>query len=182
MPNWCNNWIRLEHDDLEMVDRAGKALAEGRFLQEFIPCPDELQAENAECYAQGDEGERLNAIRAANVEKYGYQSWYDWRLANWGCKWDIEGSAVSSPEHHALESFFDSPWGPPTIAYKALEGLGFRITAMYYEPGMGFAGRYEDGLDESMDVDDALNSWFGDELDSMFDIREQMKEWEEEEE
>ncbi len=32
-----------------------------------------------------------------------------------------------------------------------LEELGFEVRAYYNEPGMGFAGVYEDGFDESFD-------------------------------
>ena len=42
MPNWCNNSITLRHADSAMVQRAQEALANGRLLQEFIPCPQDL--------------------------------------------------------------------------------------------------------------------------------------------
>ena len=42
MPNWCNNYLELEHDDPEMITRAQKAFAEGKLLEEFVPVPASL--------------------------------------------------------------------------------------------------------------------------------------------
>lgn len=60
MPNWCHNKITLSHDDPAQIERV-KAHKDN-VLQEFIPCPQELL-----------DGE----------------GWYDWRVNNWGTKWDI---------------------------------------------------------------------------------------------
>lgn len=27
---------------------------------------------------------------AENIRQYGHKDWYDWRMANWGCKWDVD--------------------------------------------------------------------------------------------
>ena len=41
MPNWCLNTVTLEHDDPEMIARAKTSFAEGKFLNEFIPVPED---------------------------------------------------------------------------------------------------------------------------------------------
>ena len=41
MPNWCGNTLTLEHDDPEMIKRAETAFAEGKFLKELVPPPQE---------------------------------------------------------------------------------------------------------------------------------------------
>ena len=43
MPNWCNNTIELSHEDPAMIERAKAAFADGKFLNEFIPLPKELE-------------------------------------------------------------------------------------------------------------------------------------------
>ena len=42
MPNWCNNTLELQHEDPAMIERAKKAFADGRLLDEFVPVPKSL--------------------------------------------------------------------------------------------------------------------------------------------
>lgn len=60
------------------------------------------------------------AIRA--IAKTGYANWYDWRLDNWGVKWDaseltfedeplFKDESLGNPD---LVMSFNTPWGPPT--------------------------------------------------------------------
>ena len=89
MPNWCNNGLTLEHKDSAMVQRAYDALREGRFLQEFIPCPQDLIDTVSGSVGEGQDA--LEAKQAANREKYGYATWYDYNVNEWGTKWDVGG-------------------------------------------------------------------------------------------
>jgi hypothetical protein len=79
---------------------------------------------------------------------------------------------------------FDSAWSPPIQAYEKLCAMGFRITAMYYEPGMAFAGIWDNGTDDFYDysgLDSAgIAGALPPELDEAFCISEQAAEWEEE--
>jgi len=56
----------------------------------------------------------------------------------------------------------------------------------YYEPGMGYCGKFEDGSDEyyeySGEKSDTVRAAIGDELDDMFGISESMAEYEAENE
>ena len=36
MPNWCNNTLELHHEDPAMIERAKKAFADGKLLNEFV--------------------------------------------------------------------------------------------------------------------------------------------------
>ena len=69
MPNWCSNRLTLTHTDPAMIDRAVTAYEQGRFLDEFIPVPQELRDTVA---SPGTSDEQLVAQRNANVAKYGY--------------------------------------------------------------------------------------------------------------
>ena len=70
--------------------------------------------------------------------------------------------------------------------YEELVAQGFSITAYYYEPGMGYVGKYEDGYDECYDYSGhnskTVVDVIGEELDEMFGISESMAEYEEENE
>jgi len=80
---------------------------------------------------------------------------------------------------------FDSAWAPPTGAYEKLEDLGFSIRAMYYEPGMCFAGIWENGNDDYYEYGDMSSEQIAEELpvelDEAFCISESVAEYEEEE-
>lgn len=112
---------------------------------------------------------------------------YDWCVENWGTKWDVSGSnEYIRPNPNKLKLSFDSAWAPPLVAYQKLEELGFRVEAMYYEPGMCFCGIYADGSDDcyeynDMTAEEASNT-LPVELDEEFGISDQMAEWEQEQE
>lgn len=182
MPNWCNNTLTLEHDDPAMIKRAADALERGEFLNEFIPVPEDLQI-TAGCLGDGDEQRELERKTAENVKKYGYGNWYDYCVAEWGTKWDVGGQGQSDirPDGLSLFTSFDSAWSPPVNAYAKLEAQGFRVSAMFYESGMAFAGTYEDGnCDdfslEGMSADEIEQNY--PELDEAFCISESIRDYE----
>jgi hypothetical protein len=154
-----------------MIQRAAKALSEGNFLQEFIPCPQEL----TEAVANFTTNEDL-------VAKHGYSSWYDFNIANWGTKWDVNSDNVEIADANTVTAGFESAWAPPTNAYEKLMDLGFEIEAFYYEPGMAFVGKWADGIDEYYEYggedSTTVRESIGAELDDYFGISESMAEWE----
>lgn len=130
MPNYCLNKLTIEHSDPSMVDRFEKAYNLGKTCNEFIPEP--------EGYSDDDR-------------------WYDWRIANWGTKWDIGADiGTDREEWHGLKATrvgnqvccsFDSPWAPPIQLYETLVDLGYNVKASYFEPGMAFCGIWDNGDD-----------------------------------
>ncbi len=177
MPNWCSNTVRLTHEDPAMIIRAHVALTEGKFFSEFVPVPKQL----VETVASSQTDEELTK---ANIEKFGYASWYDFCVNEWGTKWDTECHSVDTYEEHpdTLEAVFDTAWAPPVPFYEKLERMGFQVEAKYYEPGMGFAGMYSDGCDDyyelsGMSAED-VEQKIPEELDAEFGISDSMYEWE----
>ena len=193
MPNWCNNSITLRHKDPSMITRACEALKEGKLLQTFIPCPEELLDPDTTTWSQGPEQEARDEKKRALLAKYGYESWYDWCIANWGTKWDVGGhdGVIQNPDSNTLEASFESAWAPPCTAYERLTDLGFYVKAYYNEPGMAFCGLWE-GDKENGFIDDyveysgqtskTVREVVGEELDDFFNISEDMASWEEYEE
>ncbi len=183
MPNWCNNTLTLTHEDPAVIARAKAAFADGKFLQEFIPCPQDLIDTVSGFVGEGQEA--LEAKQAANREKYGYATWYDFCVNEWGTKWDVGGGDYNEPQQETpndLTVSFDSAWAPPVAAMDKLEGLGFTVRLYYYEPGMAFAGVYEDGSDDYYEYGDMTSEEIADELpndlDEMFGISESVAEYE----
>lgn len=156
MPNWCSNYLKLEHDDPKVIRKAAKAFAKGKFLQTLIPNPD--------------------------------KEWnYDWSVTNWGTKWDVgDKDGLQSQSDNELVVTFESAWAPPTGAYEKLVDQGYSVYATYYEPGMAFAGVWDNGVDDyyeisgmsSQEVKDTLPQ----ELDEGYGISECMAEYEAEQE
>ena len=183
MPNWTNNSLTLKHTDPAMIKRAFDALEKGAFLNEFVPIPESLHIV-AGRVGDGIEQEALEAQEKLNEAQHGYKNWYDFCTNEWGTKWDVgdEGSQTLVNENE-LTTYFDSAWSPPTGAYAKLQDLGFEVEAYYYEPGMCFAGIYDENGDECYDIN-GTSEWVRDNipqvLDEMFNISESMAEYEEE--
>ena len=83
---------------------------------------------------------------------------------------------------------FDTAWAPPVGIYEELIKQDFGVKAFYYEPGMDFAGLWQDGNDDCIQVhdhkhDDTFwNDGLGAKLDDNFNICEEMAQYDEEEE
>jgi hypothetical protein len=54
---------------------------------------------------------------------------------------------------NSIVMHFDSAWSPPIAMYEYLNEEGWEVSAYYHEPGMGFAGRYDNGDDEYFEFD-----------------------------
>ena len=184
MPNWCSNHITVRGTDPVAIKRLADAFDAGEFCSTVVPMPEEL---NITSGFLGDPVEQaeLEAKSKANLEKYGYANWYDFNVANWGTKWEIGGNGdVAEIEDDGLSfsASFESAWSPPTQICEALAEQGFDVTLYYYEPGMGFVGKWEDGCDDyyeySGENSTTIRAAVGDELDDMFGISESMAEYE----
>ncbi len=181
MPNWCSNIITISHEDPKMVDQAVITMNDGKFLEWFLPIPEELK----ETTAGYSDDPLQEAKDKALMEKYGYRNWYDFCVDTWGTKWDPDFQEVTVTGNQ-ITAVFESAWSPPVAAYEKLEKLGFTIRAYYYEPGiMQFAGIYQDGLNECFDFSqyessDEVAEDIPEELDQAFGIVESMRDWEEE--
>lgn len=74
-----------------------------------------------------EEKEILNAIKAVrNYQEFGYRDWYDWRIAKWGTKWDVDYASVDENIF-----YFDTAHSAPKPVIKELSKrfptLGFKL-------------------------------------------------------
>jgi len=179
MPNWCNNVIELTHSNPTMVTRAVRALERGELLQEFIPCPKELTDTMSGSFGDDAKQAELEAKQAENVQKFGYPTWYEFCISEWGTKWDVSEAHISDQTDISVSASFDTAWGPPLEAMEKLSELGFEVELYYYEPGMDFCGKYTSEYgDRSYKCSEEVPA----DIDEMFAISEQRAEWAEEEE
>lgn len=187
MPNWCNNTVEIYHKDPAMLERVRTAFADARLLDEFIPVPKDLQIVAGRVGDATDPKQiELEAQEKANREKHGYATWYDFCVGEWGTKWDVGGDDLGPAQDipGGLMLTFDSAWSPPVNAYEKMVEMGFEIRAMYYEPGMGFAGVWDNGDDQFYEYGGMNSEQIAEELpvelDEAFGISESAAEWEEE--
>lgn len=191
MPNWCSNTLTLVHEDRKMISRAVKAAKNDSLLNEFVPCPDALSTTTEGTFGDPVEQAEHIAKQKYNRKTYGYSSWYDFAIGEWGTKWDISNGSddykIKKVDNgYSVTLSFDTAWSPPINFYDKLVDLEFEVNAMYYEPGVNFCGQYYDGQEETYELNhltsEDVKSEIPTELDEMFGISEQMAAWEEEQE
>lgn len=76
---------------------------------------------------------RPNALPLAkqyleNKEKYGFPTWYEWRIANWGTKWDACNPSLTTRSDNSLELFFETAWSFPEPVMQKLAEMFPRLT------------------------------------------------------
>ena len=185
MPNWCNNYLELEHEDPAMIERARKAFNEGKLLEEFCPVPASLHIV-AGSVGDPDEQKKLEEDTARNLEVHGYGNWYDYCVNEWGTKWDVGGdgdqATITSP--NSISMGFDSAWAPPIAAMEKFQDLGFKVKLIYWESGMCFCGLYDENGDDYYDYSNMTSAELAEEINPEIDecmcIVENMQMWEEE--
>jgi hypothetical protein len=116
MPNWCSNRATI----------SGPAPV----IQEIT---DILNEENPE----------LLAWMVPEPKYEGDQDWYNWRVNNWGSKWDISDVYFEhQAEEDQIQFSFSTAWGPCVEAFHTwAQGRASAVHLEYWEPGMAFAGR-----------------------------------------
>jgi len=184
MPNWCNNTVEIYHEDPVMIERVRRAFNEGALLNEFIPVPQDLRDTVAGFPGEDAQSAHLAQIDC-NISLYGYKDWYDFCVNEWGTKWDIGADGEPAQDiPGGLMLVFDSAWSPPLGAYEKLIDMGFQIRAMYSEPGMAFAGIWDNGDDDFYDYSgmnsEQIAETLPEVLDEGFGISESAAMWEEE--
>ena len=186
MPNWCNNYLVLEHEDPAMIERAKKAFADGRLLDEFVPVPKDLHIVAGRVGDDTDPKQiELEAQEKANLEAHGYSTWYDYCVNEWGTKWDVggEGDQSSQDTPTDIRMNFDSAWAPPVAAMEKFQDLGFKVKLVYWESGMCYCGLFDENGDDYMDYTDMtaddVEASINPEVDECMCIVENLREWEE---
>lgn len=151
MPNWCTNLLTIYGDKKEIQ----------RFLNDpfldfnrIAPMPEEL-LEIISPVSSVDEENKKKSDKA--IDKYGFPSWYEWRIKNWGTKWDVgkfneDGEFVSYDdnvyvkeiEDNFIRVSFDTAWGPSLPITEKLSIIfpDLLFYHAYEETGMDFAGYF----------------------------------------
>lgn len=143
MPNWVrhNVIIRGNKEDItrcyEQITKGGEEFS----FRNIIPRAEELDVtagsfshlgeewgklttdkEREEFYEKHkitrDEDKALLQVYADNIKKYGFPTWYEWSIENWGTKWDVD--ADFECYGGTIELHFDTAWNTPVPIFKKL--------------------------------------------------------------
>lgn len=148
MPNWCNNTLMIVAPNKHKLTMVCKKLGLKNEIPQvnfgsIVPEPRDLMDVHLE-------REQMDNNRFAMPD------WYNWRLQNWGCKWDVGDIDESCITYNEVETYesgdwityprvnvqFDTPWAPPVPFVMALSKR-YPDCAMlleFEEGGMSFEG------------------------------------------
>ena len=150
MPNHTDNRVTLSHADSQQIDAIYNVM-------------------------NTDDTELLNHIIPMPPEEEIASGWYEWRLDNWGTKWDIYETHCNRIDANTLSMTFYTAWSPPIPVFDKLVDMGFEVNARYLDEGWMYIGEYVDGDDWSTDDIESIGE-VRPELDDEFDISEMMQE------
>ena len=104
---------------------------------------------------------------------YGYEveGWYEWRVTNWGTKWDVVDVEITQSlllhddeedtEPFSMNASFSfncwTAWSPPVPVWDKLVEMGLSVDADYQDEGMMFEGTYLNGENKSWEPEDVLD-------------------------
>lgn len=145
MPNWCSNTIDVIGDPNNMKEfkifvRKAKLedinTKEREFFNNLVPMPKKLLDTESR---SGIDGEFKSAMQGNKKKRY--SNWYNWRLAHWGTKWDVEPNVYFVEDNH-IQMWYDTAWSPANDFWatvtKKFPSLTIKIR--YYEEGHGYIG------------------------------------------
>ena len=192
MPNWCDNQITITGpnsviDKIEKIVKADDTHENTGLLNFFKPMPKELEGTTSPS----------SSAKKPQPMVEGFDNWYDWRVENWGTKWELcEFYGVDrqhlndSLDESTISFAFSSAWAPPINAYEQFlrDNENCSLKAYYYEGGCDFMGEWDNGQDDCYapsdykSTDDFWQDGIGSTLDDIFNITESMAEYEAEQE
>jgi hypothetical protein len=178
----------ISHPDKKMMKKALNAWNKGKFLSTLVPEPDYTKVKVKPTF---DSSHITGKPNPDFVDPE--QAWWDWRVQNWGTKWDIGWESYQDKaelnRNNAMCVNFQSAWSPPLEAYATLIDMGYSIKAYYFEGGCAFCGKWEDGIDEGYSLifpdKGSIVEWIQEnipkDIDDEMAISESYADWEEQE-
>ena len=159
MPNWCSNEVTVyanSREDLRRLlamatepvegdDNSDDSKDESLFrMESILTTPREIMNNS-----RIDNGsDQLNRAIAGDTS-YKYDNWYDWRVANWGTKWDMSDVQLDTivptgeeiGKQYSFNLFYQTAWSPNIEFWKYVCKMApFIVEMRYIEEGMGYIG------------------------------------------
>jgi hypothetical protein len=160
MPNWCSNEVTVyanSREDLARLLAMAVQPVEGdeeNTDDSVTPSPFRMESilttprEIMDNSRVDRDGKQLQNAIAGNTD-YKYDNWYDWRVANWGTKWDMSDVQLDTVvptgeeigKQYSFNLFYQTAWSPNIEFWKYVCNMGpFIVEMRYIEEGMGYIG------------------------------------------
>lgn len=138
MPNHCFNKLYMDGPGFRITIKKFLSCSEGQIerkcldFNKIIQMPEELNVISS----FGNIEDELKSVYEHNIKNYGFKTWYEWCVHNWGTKWNSYNCTLDK-KYIA----FDTAWSPPIPVIVQLSALTQKTFILeYYEAGMDFAG------------------------------------------
>lgn len=136
MPNWTDVRVAITHDDATKISKLRDIFEDESPFQQIKPMPEEISNAN---------------LSYEDRKRLGRNNWYDWRIDNWGTKWEPDEVRVQQEDDNTLSLDMLTAWSPPHGVFDELIAQGFSVHAQYLDEGWCYIGEYIDGSSESWD-------------------------------
>ena len=132
MPNHCFNRIEIYGKEASKIASEIKSEETPFDFTKIFPEPDYDKVEVFSTF-----GEKTKPVEKDHA-------WWDWRVQNWGTKWNSYDCEVIEVDDDQVEYTFNTAWSPPEGVIEKLREQypDIEVTAFYDEPGMEIAGYY----------------------------------------
>ena len=133
MPNNCFNKVSIYGKEASKIASELKSEETAFDFSKVLPEPDYDKIEVKPTFPKEDE-----------KDDFRMPKWWDWRIQNWGTKWNSYDDHVEIVDDETVEYTFNTAWSPPEPVIEKLREKypDVSITAFYDEPGMEIAGYY----------------------------------------
>ena len=145
MPNWCSNQATIHGTKEQILELVG-AYERGGVIEHYLPT--QRDPESDMMVGEGDTFQNKN-------------SWYYWRIKNWGTKWDFGKTPYTADEecdwqvdeegYGLVHLRFETANNPPIGWYEALNALDMTVEAYFWEPGYAFCGQWSNPVEGIVD-------------------------------
>ena len=155
MPNHCYQQVNVQGPSYLIDELYASLIAEAdpKFCQLILPMPFEVNA-----WKKVKVSSSIGPLYQTDVP-----AWYDWRVNNWGTKWDVCDVQITNPIEHNEDgtSTFGfncwTAWSPPVPVWKKLVELGIDVHADYQDEGMMFEGEFVNGEDRCWEPEEVID-------------------------
>lgn len=145
MPNWCDLDVKI-YGSKETLEKILEQGSEGTFKTGSDWNKEIMNYEKFE--------EKPNTFSFDNLvptpkDLLDGEGWYEWRVSNWGTKWDLAQDELSITEivesengNYCFGIGASTAWGPALELFtKVSKDYGVKVVYQYAEEGMCFFGR-----------------------------------------